>query len=1027
MTENICLINAYMPTHNQSVSSQDEYSECLDIIHNIMQNYQDTHKIIICGDMNGTLLRAREYNKHDRLLQDFVREHKLQVASNSSKSTFVHHNGKSQSQIDYIMCQDSQFICDYQIDDIASLNLSAHVPVHAKVNTFLPSQIRNNNTKQSKISTRKLKWENADPEKFCDILKTNLASYHPVNSGDSSTDIQRVVKGLQHAASGAVPSKLIVPKGPKWKITPNVKIIQSECKLAFANWVRAGKPNCGNFYEHKQSTKKQLRQQIRQDKCQDRKDFYNQIMSNPSSKLFYRLIGRNKSVKAGTVCISYKGNSHFTQKDQRRCFAAYYEDLAIPNDSGYDNDFHDLCNIRHDIINELYSDDPPSMDPITGSEVETAIGRLNTGKSPDEFNISSEHIKMGKSVLVPYLCDIYNEILRNRVIPESFKCGTLTPILKKGKDATTTDSYRGITVTAILGKVFEYVLLDRLKISQSSMQFGFTRGLSPTMASLLVSEAYTDNNNTSGNIYLATLDAQKAFDVVDHTILLDKLYHHKVHPDLWLLVKNLYEGLTSRVKWMGELSDSFRIQQGVRQGGILSTELYKAYVNCLLQELEQNRVGLHIGTVYAGCPTCADDVAMLSDNPEELQLMLNIAQRYSKQHRYMLHPSKSKVITNVKSSNEKWSIGENSFSTSDQTVHLGLIRAAAGESGLNVGDRICLARRTMYSLINTGLHGTNGLNPMVSYRIYQAYVLPRLLYGLEVLNISSSHMDSLKRFHHNSLRMFQSLPQRTAICALHLLLGALPISGELHRRQLSFLYLVLSSDNISIQELVHRQSAVNIDNRKSFFSRVSETLLLYQLPSLDELCECLPSKYQWKKMVTKQINQHWTSTFKMEAAEKSTLCMMNLSTLVIGKTHHIWESLESTVTDVRKGITRVRMITGTYMLQTNKCRFSHYQIDPVCPICRIESEDIIHVLTRCPVYHEIRKTHIPKINKELIKLLGIDIWRSNYRSRGALTKIILDSSYLHNVKTNLDLRQINRLSTELCDKIHLQRISMLRI
>ncbi len=153
----------------------------------------------------------------------------------------------------------------------------------------------------------------------------------------------------------------------------------------------------------------------------------------------------------------------------------------------------------------------------------------------------------------------------------------------------------------------------------------------------------------------------------------------------------------------------------------------------------------------------------------------------------------------------------------------------------------------MYSLINTGLHGTNGLNPMVSYRIYQAYVLPRLLYGLEVLNISSSHMDSLKRFHHNSLRMFQSLPQRTAICALHLLLGALPISGELHRRQLSFLYLVLSSDNISIQELVHRQSAVNIDNRKSFFSRVSETLLLYQLPSLDELCECLPSKYQWKK------------------------------------------------------------------------------------------------------------------------------------------------------------------------------------
>ncbi len=190
------------------------------------------------------------------------------------------------------------------------------------------------------------------------------------------------------------------------------------------------------------------------------------------------------------------------------------------------------------------------------------------------------------------------------------------------------------------------------------------------------------------------------------------------------------------------------------------------------------------------------------------------------------------MITNSKNlANEKWTVYDNNITASEQTVHLCLIRAASSESNLNISERISLARRTMYSLIKTGLHGTNGLNPKVSYRIYQAYVLPRLLFGLEVLQLTSANLDSLKRFHHNSLRMFQSLPQRTAISALHLLLGALPISAEVHRRQLSFLYLVLSCDNVTIQDLVTRQIAVNLNTIGSFFCRVSETLNLYQLPS----------------------------------------------------------------------------------------------------------------------------------------------------------------------------------------------------
>jgi hypothetical protein len=104
------------------------------------------------------------------------------------------------------------------------------------------------------------------------------------------------------------------------------------------------------------------------------------------------------------------------------------------------------------------------------------------------------------------------------------------------------------------------------------------------------------------------LDVQSAFDVVQHKILLDKLIDQSIHPTLWLIIKDLYSGLTSKVKWAGELSESFDILQGVRQVGILSTHLYKIFVQDLLLELESQCLGFQLRDIYIGTPTCADDI-----------------------------------------------------------------------------------------------------------------------------------------------------------------------------------------------------------------------------------------------------------------------------------------------------------------------------------------------------------------------------------------------------------------------------------
>ena len=107
------------------------------------------------------------------------------------------------------------------------------------------------------------------------------------------------------------------------------------------------------------------------------------------------------------------------------------------------------------------------------------------------------------------------------------------------------------------------------------------------MASLLISEAKCEKiTKNSKGINIGIMDVQSAFDVVQHKILLDKLIDQSIHPTLWLIIRDLYSGLTSKAKWAGELSESFGISQGVRQGRILSTHLYKIFVQDLLLELE---------------------------------------------------------------------------------------------------------------------------------------------------------------------------------------------------------------------------------------------------------------------------------------------------------------------------------------------------------------------------------------------------------------------------------------------------------
>jgi hypothetical protein len=124
------------------------------------------------------------------------------------------------------------------------------------------------------------------------------------------------------------------------------------------------------------------------------------------------------------------------------------------------------------------------------------------------------------------------------------------------------DNYRGIAVTPVISKLCEYDILPTLaeNFTQSTLQFRFTKGMSMLMAGFLICDTRAEAKYlTIEPLLLVTVDSQKAFDVVDHIIMLDTYYENTQNHPLWSVVKNLYTGLVSKVKWKGNTSNSFHL------------------------------------------------------------------------------------------------------------------------------------------------------------------------------------------------------------------------------------------------------------------------------------------------------------------------------------------------------------------------------------------------------------------------------------------------------------------------------------
>ena len=139
--------------------------------------------------------------------------------------------------------------------------------------------------------------------------------------------------------------------------------------------------------------------------------------------------------------------------------------------------------------------------------------------------MSSEHLKFAMSVIAESLASFFTAILRHGYMPKCLRDCVLIPIPKSGRLASSSENYRPIALASSLSKLLEHLILSKYSsfLYSHSLQFGFKFGFSTTLCIGLVKNVISKFIHNGFSVLGCFLDASKAFDLVDHHKLFQKL------------------------------------------------------------------------------------------------------------------------------------------------------------------------------------------------------------------------------------------------------------------------------------------------------------------------------------------------------------------------------------------------------------------------------------------------------------------------------------------------------------------------
>ena len=625
----VLLLNIYMPCDLQTFEALDKYRNMMATIGAVI-NEQNIHNIILAGDFNADPSKGRFWKELNVFIKDFsllVVDDQLPIDT----FTYLCPARSITSWLDHILC--SQGISKSISNVFVKYNVALfdHFPICFTLNLSFDFD---NSAPTNSLKEKMVNWS-----LITDRNKVKIASAideSVINNGyllnevflcnvincDNENHLQCIDECFANIKNTLLMStkEYLFDKSRAIKVIPgwnsHVKELYKEARKQFLLWKQNGRPLNGEYLEKMKFSRSQFKtalRECRKNEDQLRKEKLLSNLSTKNYKAFWKEVNnirKNKDVPCNVI-DGVKDPEMISKK-----FSDKYRLLFDRYKSKY--------KLEQTYVTDAELSGHSANNTFSKRDVYDVINLLRPGIGFD--GLHSNHLIMSSDLMKEFIAMFFSSLLIHGYFPKDMLKGTITPIIKdKFGDHSSLDNYRPVMSSSVILKAFEYCLSKKITpyIHLNDRQHGYRKNYSTTTACFTLKETVLNYVKSKSDVYCCFLDISKAFDNVDHDILLNKLHDQGI-PKIYInAIKYWYAHQIVNVKYLNSISESWSITNGVRQGGVLSGLFFCIYIDSLINSTTDLKLGCKLGIMNANIIVYADDIVLLAPSASSLQTMIN--------------------------------------------------------------------------------------------------------------------------------------------------------------------------------------------------------------------------------------------------------------------------------------------------------------------------------------------------------------------------------------------------------------------